>query len=110
MENYEVIMSPDAITDIVDIKNYIADVLLAPEIALSYIRALRVGIGKLSIMPSRIHLVSNEPWRSKGIRKTIVKNFYIYFRIDEDNKRVYILNIIYSKRDQLRVLSKMKLD
>ena len=36
-----------------------------------------------------------------------VKNFAIYYRIDNANMRVYILNIIYDRRDQLRVLSKI---
>ena len=46
MEVYEVIMTPDAITDIVYIRNYIADVLLVPDIALSYIRVIREAISK----------------------------------------------------------------
>lgn len=38
----------------------------------------------------------------------IVKNFNIYFRIDKTKNRVYILNIIYAKRDQLSQLMKNK--
>ena len=50
-----------------------------------------------------------EPWYSRGVRKIIAKNFYIYYRLDEVSGRVYVLNVIYAKRDQLKVLNKMNL-
>ena len=110
MDSYEIIMTPDATADLVELRDYIADVLLVPDTALSYIRAIREEISKLSEMPGRIKPVDDEPWNSRGIRKTMAKNFYVYYRINEDAKQVYILNVIYNKRDQLRQLSQMKLD
>ena len=50
-----------------------------------------------------------EPWHSRGVRKISAKNFYIYYRPDEVSGRVYVLNVIYAKRDQLKVLNKMNL-
>ena len=110
MDSYEIIMTPDATADLVELRDYIANVLLVPDTALSYIRAIREEISKLSEMPGRIKPVDDEPWNSRGIRKTMAKNFYVYYRINEDAKQVYILNVIYNKRDQLRQLSQMKLD
>ena len=77
---------------------------------LSYIRAIRTEISTLSEMPDHIKPVDDEPWHSRGVRKIIAKNFYVYYRIDTEASRVYILNIIYNKRDQLRQLTQMKLD
>lgn len=110
MNSYEIIMTPDATTDHVELRDYIADVLLVPDTALSYIRAIREEISKLSEMPGRIKPVDDEPWHSRGIREIMAKNFYVYYRIDEETKRVYIMNVIYNKRDQLRQLANMKLD
>jgi hypothetical protein len=31
-------------------------------------------------------------------------NFYIYYRPDETSGRVYVMNVIYAKRDQLKAL------
>lgn len=101
MNTYEIIMTPDATTDLAELRNYIADVLLVPDIALAYIRTIRTEISKLANMPQRIAPVPEEPWHARGIRKIIVKNFYIYYRIDENAERVYILNVIYQKRDSL---------
>lgn len=110
MNSYEIIMTLDDTTDLVELRDYIADVLLVPDTALSYIRAIRKEISKLSEMPGRIKPVDDEPWHSRGIREIMAKNFYVYYRIDEETKRVYIMNVIYNKRDQLRQLANMKLD
>ena len=110
MDSYEIIITPDAIADLVELRDYIADVLLAPDTARSYIQAIRKEISKLSEMPGRIKLVDDEPWRSRGVRKIMAKNFYVYYRMDEAAMRVYIMNVIYARRDQLQQLVQMKLD
>ena len=101
MDSYRIIVTPDAKADITELRDYIANVLLSPKTARSYIQNLRKEIGKLSEMPTRIKLIDDEPWHSRGVRKFIVRNFLVYFRVEEDKKTVYILNVIYAKRDQL---------
>ena len=97
MESYEIIITPDASADLWELRNYIASVLLVPETALEYVRSIRKEIATLSEMPGRIKPVDDEPWHSRGLRKIITENFYVYFRIAEEEKRVYILNVIYNK-------------
>ena len=109
MDPYEIIITPDAETDLLELRDYIADTLLVPDTAISYIRAIRTEIAKLSEMPGRIKPVDEEPWHSRGLRKINAKNFYVYFRVDEPTKCVYILNIIYDKRDQLKQMAKTKI-
>ena len=109
MGPYEIIITPDAEADLLELRNYIADVLLAPDTALSYIKSIRKEISTLSDMPERIKPVDEEPWHSRGLRKIIAKNFYIYFRIDEPANRVYILNVIYAQRDQLKQMTEMNM-
>lgn len=109
MNTYEILMTPDATADLLELRDYIANVLLVPDTALTYIRSIRTEINTLTQMPGRIAPVSEEPWHSYGVRKISANNFYIYYRIDEETNRVYILNIIYNKRDQLRMLAKMKI-
>ena len=110
MPDYRIIVTPDAIKDLTGLRNYIADVLLAPETALACIQTIRRKIGGLARMPARNRCVDPEPWHSRGVRKIIVKNFYVYYRIDEAAVTVYVLNVIYARRDQLKALSHMKLD
>lgn len=110
MDVYEIIMTVDAADDLIELRDYIAEVLLAPDTALAYIRMLREKIGTLGVMPERNKCLDDEPWRSRGIRKMMVKNFVIYYRIEESDKRVYVLNIIYAKREPLRMMAQMEID
>ena len=104
-QRYNVIITPDAAADLSQIKSYIAYTLQAPDTALKYIRGLRQEIEKLESFPGAIAPVPDEPWHSRGIRRIIHKNFYIYYRIDENAKCVYVLNVIYARRSQLKALS-----
>ena len=86
MDPYEIIITPDASSDLWELRNYIANVLLEPETALKYVRSIRAEIATLSDMPGRIKPVDDEPWHSRGLRKINSENFYVYFRIDDKDK------------------------
>ena len=103
MERYRIIVTPDALANLVELRHYIANVLMAPGTAVKYIRLIRKEIATLEQLPARIAPVDEEPWHSRGIRFLIVKNFYVYYRIDETAQTVYILNVVYNKRDQLKM-------
>lgn len=110
MDSYKTIITPDAEEDLFELRNYIADVLLARDTARNYIRTIRKEIGSLSELPARYKPVDDEPWHSRGVRRIIVNNFFVYYRIDEDRKQVFVLNVIYARRDQLRMLEQMNID
>lgn len=61
-------------------------------------------------MPHRISLTDEEPWCGEGIRNMPVKNYLVYFWIDEIKDIVYITAVIYGQREQIRQLSKMKME
>lgn len=110
MNSYKIIITPDAETDLFEIRNYIADNLLVPDIAQNYIRTIHKEINKLTYMASSFAPIDEEPWHSIGIRKIIAKNFYIYYLVDASFDKVYILNVVYSQRNQLTALKNMKLN
>jgi len=110
MDLYEIVITPDAERDLVELKNYISDVLLSRDTARNYIRTIRREIATLNELPARYKPVDDEPWHSRGIRRIIANNFYVYYRIDEESTRVFILNIIYARRDQMRALEQMNID
>lgn len=104
MNSYEIIITPDAEEELYEIRDYIAVTLQAPGVALRYLRAIRAEIEKLSYMADSIAPEEKEPWHSRGVRKILVKNFFIYYRAESTQGKVYILSVIYSKRDQLKAL------
>lgn len=109
-KNYIVKITSQAEREIQEIAHYISHELKSPDAALHLLDTLENAFVSLAQLPHRITLVNDEPWHSKGIRRLPVKNFFIYFWIDEDNMKVQITAVIYSKRDQLQQLAKMNME
>lgn len=110
MEEYTVLMTPQAEEQLQEIVRYIADTLQEPIAAIRLLDTLENEIDSLSIFPARAALTEEEPWRSYGIHKIPVKNYLIYFWIDETDKTVHITAVIYGKRDQRQQFKKMKME
>ena len=89
------------------IYKYIKNELSAPIAARRIVTLIKEEISSLKTSPERIQLVSEEPWFSLGVRRDRVKNYYIYFMIDDVNKIVHVADIIYARRDQARQLKEL---
>ncbi len=109
-KTYTVKITSQAEEQIQEIVHYISHELKAPEAALHLLDALENSFVSLAQFPQRVALVDEEPWRTNGIRRLPIKNFLVYFWIDEDNLRVQVTAVIYEKRDQLRQLSQMDME
>ena len=90
-----------------EIRSYICNELLAPEAAKRILMLLGTEMASLSRMPRRVRLVDEEPWRSEGVRVKAVKNYLIYFWINEPEKIVQVFAVIYARRDQVNILSQL---
>ena len=104
-EAYRVIVTPEAQRDIRDIVLYIARELGAPQTALHLEQSLRAEIKTLAKMPKRIKTVDEQSWKDAGIRRTLVKKYYVYFIVDDEAGSVKVIAVIYVGRDQARQLT-----
>ena len=102
-----VFIVPEAKKDIRTIVLYIAKDLAATNAALALQDEFQEAIRSLANMPSRHKLIEEQPWGKMGVRKTRVKNYYIYYYIDENNSMVNVLSVIYVGRDQSRQLNQI---
>ena len=106
---YEVRITLQAQAHLREIRDYIAQKLLAPEAAKNTVQRLGTVMASLSQMPQRVPLIEEEPWRSEGVRVRAVRNFLIYFWVNEAEKTVQVIAVIYARRDQTSVLSQLDL-
>lgn len=104
MDEYRIRITRQARDHLREIRRYIEFELLAPIAAKNTIAAIKAEMRSLARMPFRAQLTPEQPWHDQGVRRDRVKNFYIYFWIDEENKRVQIIGVIYVRRDQSRQL------
>ena len=104
MAKYRVDITEPAENDLVDIVKYIASQLSAPFSALDRMDLLEEAMTGLSELPQRCPVVRDERLSQMGYSKLIVKNYAVFFSIDEKNKVVNIERILYVRRDWLRIL------
>ena len=107
MDEYKVKITPQASAQMLEIFSYISDTLKEPVAAERLFDELQKSILSLDTMPKRVALVDEEPWQSYGIHKMPVKNFLVYFWVNDEQKEVHITAVIYGRRDQLEQLKQL---
>ena len=109
-KTYNIKITSQAEEQIQEIIHYITYDLKTPDAAHHLLDTLEDSFTSLTHFPQRVALIDEEPWHTKGIHRLPVKNFLVYFWIDEDNMRVQIIAVIYGKRDQMCQLSQMDME
>lgn len=107
MDKYKIKLTKQATEHLQIIRNYISIELKAPDAAKNMLKILKKKIFSLETMPQRIKCVNEKPWHDLGFRKVKVKNYYIYFWIDENKRTIQINAIIYIKRDKNNLLEQL---
>ena len=104
---YSVKLTPNAIEQLQTTMEYISKDLRSPQTASAWADHLEKEISALASLPMRFPLIDAEPWKAKGIRRMPVKNFIVYYWVNEDDKTVWITAVVYARRDQLNALMEM---
>lgn len=104
MVEYSIKITPQAFDHLQEIRNYIECELNAPAAAKKLLLLFKHKMDQLALMPQSYRIIEEEPWGNQGVRKSSANNYYIYYWIDDVNKEVHILAVIYSKRNQYQQL------
>ena len=86
-EKYTVKITTQAQEQLKEIIHYINYSLQAPGTAMKMLDTLEKEIASLDQFPNRVPLTAEEPWHSQGIHKLPVKNYLVYFWVDEEAKK-----------------------
>lgn len=101
---YRVDISEPAENDLRDIVRYISAQLSAPTTAMEMLEAMEQAMVSLEEMPNRVSAVADERLAAIGYRKLIVRNYIIFFSIDEQAKVVDVERIPYGRRNWRAIL------
>jgi len=101
---YSLAVSKDASRDIDEIVTYISRVLQNRQAAASFIDNVKICYRNIAESPFMYGLCSDERLRSKGYRKIVVKNYLIFYRVDEGQQTVFVVRVIYGARDYTKLL------
>lgn len=103
-DKYKVIITPQAQQHLKGIRDYILYELKSPIAAKNTLLLLKTEIESLEIMPNRFPKADEIIQNENGIHKMTVKNFLIYFTVDENESTVNVFAVIYARRDQKTAL------
>ena len=108
--HYTVKLTNYVVEQLQEIDRYIAWSLLSPDVASNWMQRLKAEFASLGFMPNRYPLTEEEPWHTAGIHRMSVKNYLVYYWVDERNQIVWITSVVYGRRDQILELRKMPKD
>ena len=109
-KSYRVKVTGHARISILEIAEYILFELKAPNAANNFVKLIEKSIESLNVLPERFILVQEEPWNILGIHRMIIKQYSIYFWINDNSNVVYVTDVVLSKREQIQILKKMPLE
>jgi plasmid stabilization system protein ParE len=101
---YEVIVSPSALDDMLGILRYVGDNLAAPETAHRLLDDIETAIRSLCDAPKKYAFVLDERLAALGYRKLRVKNYYVFYVVNDTQKTVEVDRVLYVRRDWQRIL------
>ena len=96
-KSYTVEITDEALADMEQLYQYIAEVLLSPENAIGQYNRIADAILTLNELPERCPVMDAEPEHSRGIRRMLVDNYSVFYIIEEP--RVIITDVLYSASD-----------
>ena len=106
--NFKIKITPQALSNMREINDYIAHEIMNPDAARNLLDKMQQEIKNLATFPKKYRLVDEEPWHSQGVRKIVVDNYLVYYWIDEENSIIQIIAVMSERRNQVAQLSKIK--
>lgn len=104
MSKYNIEFSKDARNDLINIKNHIKYNLKEPNIARKLNKKIKEKIYKLADYPQLFEIIDDDFIRKMEIGKTLVDNYIIFYKVNENDKNVYIVRIMYGRRNWINIL------
>lgn len=101
MKKYNIEYSKESKEDLIGIKQYIKYNLQEPETANQLISKIRKSIKSLADKPEIYAIIDDDVIKKLEIRKLIVSNYIVFFRIKNEN--VEIVRIMYRRRNWINL-------
>ena len=94
-------------SDLDGIVSYIAVFLANPQVASDFVDKLQDNIEEARAFPESGSLVHNEFLQLESVRKKLVGNYIMYYLPDMGEEIIYVLRIVYRKRNMDEILKKL---
>jgi len=89
---------------------YIKDILQAPKAAENLMKELYVKIDKLLENPFFRPLVQDKLLASLGIRSIKIKNYLLFYNVEEKINNINFITFMYGRRDWANIIKELPLN
>lgn len=104
MCKYKIQVSNNAKQDLLNIKYHITNVIGAKIASNNLLLAIDKAIFSLEENPKRCPKILNSATKRYGIRKLLVKNYIIFFRVIDDTNSVQVLRVLYARQNLKKLI------
>ena len=101
---YKIEITQEAEKDFENIFTYISETLCNKQAALRMISLLDKNIRSLTDMPNSYPKVKDMYLKKMGLRFITVKNYIVFYTVEDEERKVYIVRILYGKRNWVKIL------
>ena len=105
---YQVMLTPQAQSDLREIFKYIAVDLQSVQNASGQLDRLEKAIASLDQMPERYRVYDKPKWRERNLRIMPVDNYLVFYIPNHSNETVTVIRIMYGGRDIDRQLKNLE--
>lgn len=104
MNKYSIQFSKEARNDLIEIYSYIKNELKEPNIANKLLNKIKKEIYKLENYSKIYSVIDDNYLRRQDIRKIKISNYLVFYCINDENKIISILRVLYARRNWLKLL------
>lgn len=104
MAEYRIEITAKAKRDMKEVHAYISGKLKVPNTANRLLDKIETEILTLKNMPLRHAIERDEQLKLRHLRKLIVDNYLIFYTVSEKAEAVFIVRILYARRDWVNLL------
>jgi len=101
---YNIKFTSKARDDLDEIYSYISGELFAEDTANNLLERIESSIMRLRDFPFSCNFVADEFLKSKGYRKLIVDSYIAFYLVNEAEKQVVIMRILYGRQKYQDIL------
>lgn len=105
---YQVMLTPQAQSDLREIFKYIAVDLQSVQNATGQLDRLEKAIASLDQMPERYRVYDKPKWRERNLRIMPVDNYLVFYIPNHSSETVTVIRIMYGGRDIDRQLKNLE--
>ena len=106
MNSYDIVLTKQAEEDLSNVYEYIAYKLHEEYNAKKQIDRIKNAIFELDSMPERYKAYEKGVWKKRNTHYFSVDNYTIFYTVDSKTETVYVIRVIYSKRNIDKQMSK----